>query len=264
MKLKGLILALGLMILSGCSSHSSNEDEEGGVVRKKTMEEAAMAYGAQSALSYYGTRFNAVAEASFKQFDEIYNFNRFILSNNVMPPVVRQSRHDMSTSGLETLRLSDRTIEIVKPARFVTVPPSWRDYVLLNIHRPDVPDERLWPKTDEEYAKWVAAVDQGWHQGKAQTDSLIRHRLGLLKQDYMGIILYHELLAQNMISKPMVGRAKLGVTGHSGALRLNDQVLRITANSDLNTSPQTWKPVVVPGQGEPQRFATHSTPNKGK
>lgn len=264
MKLKGLILALGLMVLSGCSSHSSQEDENGGVVRKKTMEEAAMAYGAQSALAFYGTRFNAVAEASYKQFDEIYNFNRFILSNNVMPPVIRQSRQDMSTSGMETLRLSDRTIEIVKPARFVTVPPSWRGYVLLNIHRPDMPDERLWPKTDDEYDKWVAAVNQGWQQGKAQTDALIRHRLGLLKQDYMGIILYHELLAQNMVSKPMVGRAKLGVTGHSGALRLNDQVLRITANSDLNTKAETWHPVVVQGQDAPQRFPVQNSPSKGK
>lgn len=245
---------LVILFLTGCSSNTTTDLGQG-IVRKQTMEEAALSFGAQSALAYYGSRFNQVVTDASPQMDKIYNFNRFILAHNVLPPVIRQSRKEMSAEGYESLRLADRTIQILKPARFVTTPPSWRDYVLVNIQRPDLPDERLWPQTSDEYDQWVKSVNKGWMQGKQQMIDIARQNFSVLQQDYTGIILYHELLAQNMVSEPMVGKDRLGVTGDSSKLRLNDQVLRITARSDLNTSPGSWKPVVVKGQDKPTRFS---------
>lgn len=258
---KQLVAILVIMFLAGCSS-TSNVQEGQGVVRKATMEEAALSYGAQSALAYYGSKFNQVVLDTAPQMDQIYNFNRFILSNNVLPPVIRQSRKEMAADGYESLRLADRTIQILKPARFVTTPPSWRDYVVINIQRPDLPDERLWPSTADEYGQWVKSVEKGWMQGKQQMMDIAVQKLSLLQQDYTGIILYHELLAQNMVSEPAVGRDKLGVTGDKSSLRLNDQVLRITARSDLNTTPKNWKPVVVKGNEKPSRFPPVKTTGK--
>lgn len=248
-----VLAIVSMMCLAGCSS-TPVVDENQGVVRKKTMDEAAMSYGAQSALAFYGSRFNAQLELVAPQLDQVYNFNRFILSNNVLPPVLRQSRKEMVADNYESLRLADRTIQILKPAQFVTTPPSWRDYLFISIQRPDLPDERLWPKTADEYAQWVKTVNTGWTQGRQQMMDLAVQKLSLLKQDYTGIILYHELLAQNMVSEPMVGRDKLGVTGDKSSLRLNDQVLRITARSDLNVKPNSWKPVVTNGFQEPTRL----------
>ena len=244
---------LVILFLAGCSS-STQVDAGQGVVRKQTMEEAALSFGAQSALAYYGTRFNQVMVDASPQMDQIYNFNRFILSHNVLPPVIRQTRKEMAADGFESLRLADRTIQILKPAKFVTTPPSWRDYVLVNIQRPDLPDERLWPQSSDEYEQWVKAVNKGWMQGKQQMLDIATQNLSVLQQDYTGIILYHELLAQNMVSEPLVGRDKLGVTGDKAKLRLNDQVLRITARSDLNTTPNSWKPVVAKGHEKPSRY----------
>lgn len=252
---KWLASTLVIIFLAGCSSTPVTEAGQG-VVRNKTMDEAALSFGAQSALAYYGSRFNQVVVDTAPQMDKIYNFNRFILSNNVLPPVIRQSRKEMAADGYESLRLADRTIQILKPARFVTTPPSWRDYILVNIQRPDLPDERLWPTSAAEYDQWVKSVNKGWMQGKQQMMDIAIQRLSLLQQDYTGIILYHELLVQNMVSEPMVGRDTLGVTGDNAKLRLNDQVLRITSRSDLNTSPKSWKPVVVKGNEMPDRFAT--------
>lgn len=251
---KWLVSALVIVFLAGCSS-SPDPDAQQGVVRKRSMEEAGLSYGAQSALAYYGARFNQVVADTAPQMDQIYNFNRFILSHNVFPPVIRQTRKEMAADGFESLRLADRTIQILKPAHFVTTPPSWRDYIMVNIQRPDLPDERLWPVSSEEYDMWVKAVKKGWYQGKQQMTDIANQNLSLLQQDYTGIILYHELLAQNMVSEPMVGKDNLGVTGDNSKLRLNDQILRITARSDLNTSTGKWKPVVVKGKESPTRFA---------
>lgn len=258
---KWFLVSISLLILSGCAVEPMEEPDQG-VVRKKTMDEAALSYGAQSALAYYGSRYNEVVEKIAPQLDQIYNFNRFILANNVLPPVVRQARKEMASDGYESLRLTDRTIQIIRPAKFVTVPPSWRDYILVAIQRPDLPDERMWPRTDDEYELWAATVNRGWQQGKQQMMALAKQKLSLLKQDYTGIILYHELLAQNMVSEPMVGKDSLGVTGDKNSLRLNDQVLRITARSDLNTKPTSWRPVVVKGVKQPQRLAAVKTTGK--
>lgn len=245
---------LVILVLAGCSSNPTSDLGQG-IVRKQTMEEAALSFGAQSALAYYGSRFNQVIVDAAPQMDQIYNFNRFILSHNVLPPVIRQTRKEMSSEGYESLRLADRTIQILKPAKFVSTPPSWRDYLEVNIQRPDLPDERLWPQTSDEYDQWVKTVNKGWMQGKQQMLDIATQNFSVLQQDYTGIILYHELLAQNMVSEPMVGRDKLGVTGDKSQLRLNDQVLRITARSDLNTTPESWKPVVVKGHDKPTRYA---------
>lgn len=258
---KWLVSALVIVCLAGCSS-SPEVDGEQGVVRKRTMEEAGLSYGAQSALAYYGAKFNQVVNDSATQMDQIYNFNRFILANNILPPVIRQTRKEISTEGLESLRLADRTIQIIKPAHFVTTPPTWRDYILVNTQRPELPDEHIWPATDDEYHQWVKAVNKGWFQGKQQLTDIATQNLSLLQQDYTGIILYHELLAQNMVSEPMVGKDKLGVTGDKSKLRLNDQVLRITARSDLTTRPQDWNPVVVKGNETPTRFSSSKATGK--
>ena len=68
-----------------------------------------------------------------------------------------------------------------------------------------------------------------------------------LKRDYTGMVLYRTLLAQNMISSPAVSKADLGVTGDANSLRINDQIMRITADSTLNPDSKLWQPVLTKG-----------------
>ena len=59
------------------------------------------------------------------------------------------------------------------------------------------------------------------------------------------MILYRELLAEHMVSAPFVAKARLGVTGDASQLRINDEVMRITAQSELQTDPNKWQPVLA-------------------
>ena len=61
----------------------------------------------------------------------------------------------------------------------------------------------------------------------------------------IGMVLYRELLAEHMVSPPYVAKAQLGVTGDATQLRINDQVLRITAQSALQPNPSKWMPVIT-------------------
>ena len=123
----------------------------------------------------------------------------------------------------------------------------------MKVSYPNLPDKRLHPKNPEEYSIWVAFANKGWFQGKNQAYEIIRRQLAHLQTDFAGIGLYYELLAQNMISPPQVGKANLGITGNKQKIRLNDQIIRITANSDLQ-SDKHWDPVVI-NDNMPQRVS---------
>ena len=59
-----------------------------------------------------------------------------------------------------------------------------------------------------------------------------------------------------MISKPITATADLGVTGDDGKMRINDQIIRVTAPSKLKPGFQkSWKPAVVIDQkGKAKRY----------
>ena len=66
-----------------------------------------------------------------------------------------------------------------------------------------------------------------------------------MTRDMIGMILYRKLLAENMVSPPFVAKAQLGVTGDATQLRINDQVLRITAQSELQPDSKQWMPILT-------------------
>ena len=59
------------------------------------------------------------------------------------------------------------------------------------------------------------------------------------------MVLYRRLLAQGMITSPQVAKAELGVTGNANQIRINDEVMRITAHSALQPNSNKWKPILT-------------------
>lgn len=235
-----LIVVLGL---NGCSSATSEIGSNH--VRFQAVKEAAISYGAQSGLAWRGRAINQVIESHDNEMARVFNFNAMILSHNLLPPVLQENRTSLKLDNPDVIRLADRSVEILKPARFVTTPPSWRDYINLSFADPAIPNETLLPRDAEERAVWDEQVVVGWHQGVEQAEAIYATGLGRLNRDFTGMVLYHTLLAQHMVSAPFVAKAKLGITGDKSKMRLNDQVLRITVHSELQTDQNTnWTPVI--------------------
>ena len=86
----------------------------------------------------------------------------------------------------------------------------------------------------------------GCHPALAVTQiQIFTDNLARLKRDYAGMVLYKKLLAQHMVSAPFVARTELGVTGGGSDMRINDQVLRITALPSLQSNSRKWKAIPV-------------------
>ena len=216
-------------------------------IRLQALEETASTLGARGALAFRSERINTSLEKQTNYLDQVFNFNQLLMKHNVLPPVLTQSNETLALNDSKTLRTADQTYEILSPARFVTAPPNWREYLWMSYPKPDLPDKSLLPTSKEEALVWNTYLDKGWLQGLQQANDIFDSNLNRLKRDYTGMVLYRTLLAQNMISSPAVSKAELGVTGDANSLRINDQIMRITAESTLNPDSKQWQPVLTKG-----------------
>ncbi len=233
-----------LRVLRQVKMEKGDSSETINPLRLEGLRQAALTVGAQGALAKRSEEINALLKRQAPNLDQIFNFNSMMLGHNVLPPVLAEGDNTLNLQDPSTIRIADRTYSIVSQAHFVTVPPTWRDYLRMNYKKPDVPDKTLLPKNNTEVIEWKKYVQQGWQEGLRQANNIFSDNLSRLQRDYTGMALYRALYNQKMISAPFVARADLGITGDGDNLTINDAVLRITALPQLNAEAKTWTPAV--------------------
>ncbi|MCH9769821.1 MAG: type IV secretion system DotC family protein [Gammaproteobacteria bacterium] len=214
-------------------------------IRYKALEETATQLGATGALAWRSKNINSALELQANYLDRVFDFNQLMLPNSVLPPVLVEANDELNQDSSDTLRLASKIYKIEAPARFVTAPPNWRNYLWMNFKKPALPSHTLLPNSRAEANTWNYFLKQGWQQGLQQADQIFEVNLNRLKRDYAGMILYRKLYSEHIVSAPFVAKADLGVTGNKDELRINDRVLRITAGSALQTNSKKWLPVLT-------------------
>lgn len=214
-------------------------------IRFAGIRQAATSLGARGGLAWAARNIDMALTHEAIFLDQVFDFNQLLLNHNVIPPVLVQSDNNLNLDDNDTLRIATKSYRIIQAARFVTAPPNWRDYLWMRFPKPHLTDRSLLPQTPAEAQVWNHYLKKGWIQGSQQAMDIFTDNLNRMKRDILGIILYRKLLALHMVSAPFVAKADLGVTGDGSQLRINDQVLRITAQSELQPNPQKWKPVLT-------------------
>lgn len=247
------------LILGGCAPYSSQSPlykyhTAGGVnrstysmtgLRYASLRDVALSTGARAGLAWRSQQINAALLSHERNLDLIYNFMPLLLDRNVLPPVLIEGRYTLDQTSDEILRVADRTYAIQSQARFVTMPPTWREYLLTNYKDPGLPDASILPHSATEKEVWDRYIDEGWQIGITQADVIFTENLARLKRDYEGMVLYQILLTQNMVSLPFVAEVNLGVTGGANEMAINDRILRITALPEFNTASKEWESQVT-------------------
>ncbi len=214
-------------------------------IRLEALKQSAMSIGAQGGLAMRSKQIDGMLKKDQRWLDQAFNFNPMILHHNVLPPVLEEGRNTLNQPSPDVIRVSDKTYKIVEQAHFITTPPTWREYLWLDYKEPPPPDPSLLPKNDEEREIWKKDVAVGWQQGIRQANNIFNAGLAHLKRDYHGMVIYRQLLAQNMVSYPFVSTSHLGVTGNGTDMSINDQILRIASLPQLQTNTNKWKPAIV-------------------
>ena len=214
-------------------------------IRRQAIEETALTTGAQTALAWRTQQINRHLERYQRNLNLSFNFNAVLIDNRVIPPVLIEGRNSLNLDDPNTLNIVDRTYQIARQARFVTTPPNWREYLVQDFQIPEAPSNTLLPKNAEERQLWVNFAVEGWKNGISQANAIFSENLARIKQDYVGMVLYRKLLAQNVVSPPFVAKADLGITGDSNRMDINTQVLRITSLPRLNLNSEDWESIVI-------------------
>ena len=211
-------------------------------IRQQALQEAAQSLGMQAGLNQESTRIDAILTGQSQQLYHLFDFNQVMYQDNVLPPVLNKASNlvNINSQG-DTIRIAGETYNILAPARFVTAPPSWHDYIWMSYPTPTLPDRSLLPENSEEEALWKANVALGCQQGINQAISIFTINLNLLDRDFSGMLLYKELLIQNMVSPYYVKTTEQGVTGSGTHMMVDDQTLRITSQPQLLYQTQRWE-----------------------
>jgi defect-in-organelle-trafficking protein DotC len=266
MPLRKLIYALLLTSLVGCTTtreypptdttnleslqnmrrfHKKKDDKMPSTIRIEALKDTAMTIGAQGALALRSQQIDDILKKDTKHLDKTFNFSAMLLPNNVLPPVLTEGRHLLNLADEQTIRVADQTYLIVSQARFVTAPPTWRDYLWMDFSRPEAPDATLLPRNRFEHKYWAQFVAEGWRQGVEQANNIFAENVSRLERDYRGMALYRKLVDENMISTPYVATTSLGITGDGNQMTINDKVKRITSLPQLNPEVYSWRPAVA-------------------
>lgn len=245
--------------LSGCALRSKTDDlqtlkklsssaskSQAGAIRSQGLRDTALSVGARGGLAFRATQMNNLLLKHENMLYRLFNFNAMLLDKNVLPPVLTDARNTLALGGTDTIRIADRTFQIIQQAKFVTAVPIWRDYLWLSYTPPETPDKSLLPRNREERIVWQKFVDDGWRAGVQQAEIIFKENIARLQRDFNGMILYRTLLAQNIVSPPFVAQLDMGITGGGSDLTVNDRVLRITAFPMLQNTSQEWKTEIIP------------------
>lgn len=239
-----------------------NQSEEIPWVRAQALQEAAAAFGAQAGMSARARSINQELRANALQYDKVFNFSAVMLEPGFLPPVISEGRDAYNQPNDFQVRAADRIYKIEFPARLVNVPPRWQDYLFVSESSPTSPDRTSLPRTSSEKALWDEWAAKGWQQGEALAEETFRSNMGRLKRDFEGMLRFKTLYAQGLVTKPVMAKSTLGVTGGGDEMAIGDRIYEVTDKARLNPDQSRWSTPAPRTHTTDPSVPNRSTPSK--
>lgn len=245
----------------GIGGNGHNAKGIGGL-RTRAIRQEAKRIASQTALRWRNQQIQSILKRYGGQLDDKFNFAPLMLDHGmVVPPVINKVKNSTRQYSNKTMRTVKVGYRLAHPARIVTTAPTWRSFLITHYAKPQSVPNALLPKNNKETQLWKKAVRRGWKNGIQQADRNFRIDLNLLTATYLGMLRYHRLHAEHMVSAPNLATTNLRITSHGKKLNVGDRIDRLTRSSHF-TSHRSWHAVVVPahprkGQHGPTNGGTH-------
>lgn len=184
-----------------------------------------------------------------RALDVQYEFGSLVSPSGMLPPVIVESR-DVAAFTPDQIRTANRVYKKERDERFVSVPPTWRDYLLVGLPTQtniDLPVMEARPVDSAEMKIWQEAVKQGWQEGADQALAILDANFNRLTRDYKGMLLYSTLLQQGIVGQSQVAESQQTVTGDGGQLTLGDKMRRLVGKAEFQVDAARWRPTIKVG-----------------
>lgn len=206
-------------------------------MRPQAIKEAAQLITFQTAMEWRYKQLITATEKHSAIMDTAFNFTPLLMTHGdtlIMPPVLTKAGSSMRIEESETVTTAKTTYELLEPARYVSTVPNWRIFLMVGgFPKPEKPNPALLPQNAEEREIWREAVREAWEQGIQEADMLYVDNVASMTRTYRGIMLYHLLTAQHLLSHVNIASADMGlhISDEGNKLHIGQNVYRITAPS---------------------------------
>lgn len=231
----------GLLEMTGTATGKEKTAVQ--LMRPKAIREAARLVTFQTAMSWRYGQLLEETERYSAIMDTAFNFAPLMLTQGealILPPQIARAGASMRIEDGATATAAKTTYELLEPARYVAVVPNWREFLMADeFPSPEEPNPALLPKNMEERAIWRAAVREAWAQGLAEADQLYADNVSRMARSYRGVMLYHLLTAQHLLSRVNTASSYVGTrrSDNGNKLNIGQKVYRITAPSAFTVAP---------------------------
>ena len=232
-----------LVELLEIKSADSKEKTAVQLMRPKAIREAARLVTFQTAMSWRYGQLVEETERYSAVMDTAFNFAPLMLTQGealIMPPLLTRAGASMRIEDAGTATAAKTTYELLEPARYIAVVPNWREFLMADdFPEPEQPHPAVLPKNAGERAIWRTAVREAWAQGLAEADQLYADNVSRMARSYRGVMLYHLLTAQHLLSRVNTASSDLGMRQYDNGNKLNigQKVYRITSPSAFTVAP---------------------------
>ena len=216
-----------------------------GEARLSAMRAAALAFGSRAGLARRSWEIAGMLERHGRVLSSVYRFGDLVLHRDgftVMPPVLAETDRAFRLGRDGTRAASARrVIRIVEPERIVSAVPHWRDYLVREWPRAEVPAAVLHPRGEAEARQWRDWLRQGWAQGRALADDIFAADLERLNRVFTGLVLWHRANLAGMVSAPSLDTEHAAVSGHGRLVRIDETRAALGPAARFELRPQRWK-----------------------
>lgn len=213
--------------------------------RGEAMRLAAVAFGAQAGLARRSWEIAGMLHGFARQLTRIYRFDQLVLRRSgfqVLPPVLGETRQAFRLARTRTRAASaERVLRIVEAERIVSAVPHWRDFVVRRWRLAEPPAAVLFPRDEDEEARWRRWLGEGWLMGRRQAEDVFASDLDRLNRTFEGIVAWHRLREAAMVSAPVVLAERTGVSGGGRLMRIGELVVHIADWAALNPRSEEWR-----------------------
>lgn len=218
-------------------------------LRRTMLHDAAYLIGFRGGWQNKSVALEALLEERSDVLDTFFQFATLINADGVLPPVITEAQ-DASAISDDQIRTAGRIYTIVRDERFVSVPPTWRDYLYAGFATKEhaaIEKSGLYPEEEAEKALWNESVRTGWEEGQKEALHILDQNFNRVVRDYVGMLNYQTLIQKNMVEAPVVDTAyeTLDADPDNKKIKVDNTLKVITQGVSFNHETGKWLPTIA-------------------
>lgn len=214
-------------------------------MRRSAMRTAAVGYAARAGLARRGWEIARTLERYAPQMARVFRFRDLMIQEGgflVQPPVLAETRQAFRLDRtLDRAASAGRHLKIVTAERILSGLPDRRDFLVRQWAGPQAPAAVLFPRDAEERQLWRAWLEEGWKEGTDLADMIFVDDLDRLTGFFEGLVLWHRLNRQRMVSAPVLSLERSPVSGGGDVMRIDESLMTIAARASFVARPDLWR-----------------------